>query len=279
MRIDAHQHLWAFDAAEYGWIVEGGLDGLRRDFLGPDLDVVLEAHGIDGSVAVQARQTEEETRFLLEAAREHPRILGVVGWVDLADGQRRGAALERFGADPRFVGVRHIAQDEPDGFLDGGAFRAGVADLAPRGLTYDLLVYERQLEEALRFVDALPESLPIVLDHIAKPRIAEGALEPWRERFADLARRPNVTCKVSGLVTEADHAAWTEGDLRPYLDVALEAFGPSRLMFGSDWPVSTLAATYGRWLETVERWATPLSEEERAALFGGTAARVYGVGG
>lgn len=279
MRIDAHQHLWAFDEGEYAWIVEAGLDGLRRDFLGPDLDAVLEAHGIDGSVAVQARQTEEETRFLLESAREHPRILGVVGWVDLADEPAREGALDRFGADPRLVGVRHVVQDEPEGFLDDAAFRAGVARLGARGLVYDLLVYERQLEEALRFVDALPADLPVVLDHIAKPRIADGALEPWRERFRDLARRPNVTCKVSGLVTEADHAAWTEDGLRPYLDVALEAFGPGRLMFGSDWPVATLAATYGRWLGVVEAWAAPLSEEERAALFGGTAARVYGVGG
>lgn len=279
MRIDAHQHLWAFDEAEYGWIVEAGLEGLRRDFLGADLEALLEAHGIDGSVAVQARQTEEETRFLLESARAHPRILGVVGWVDLADERAREDALDRFGADPLLVGVRHVVQDEPDGFLDHPAFRAGVAALGGRGLVYDLLVYERQLEEALRFVDALPDGLPIVLDHIAKPRIADGALEPWRERFTDLARRPNVTCKVSGLVTEADHAAWTEDGLRPYLDVALEAFGPGRLMFGSDWPVATLAATYGRWLGVVEAWAAPLSEEERAALFGGTAARVYGVGG
>ncbi len=275
MRIDAHQHFWRYDGAEYPWISEP-LAVLRRDFLPGDLQPLLEAHGFDGCVVVQARQSLEESDWLLALADGSPIVRGVVGWVDLRDD---GAAdeLARLAAHPRFVGVRHIAQDEPDdGFLARPDFRAGVAKLAAHDLRYDLLVYERQLPAAIELASALPEQ-PFVLDHIGKPRIADGMREPWAGDLVELARRENVHCKLSGVVTEAAWDAWTLHALRPWLDTALEAFGPERLMFGSDWPVCLLAGGYDEVHELVENWSAALSAAERAALFGGNAARFYGL--
>jgi L-fuconolactonase len=275
VRIDAHQHFWRYDAGEYAWISEA-LSPLRRDFLPQDLGPLLRSRGLDGCVAVQARQTVAESDWLLELADAAPFVRGVVGWVDLRDG---GAAAElaRLATHPRFVGVRHIAQDEPDdGFLARPDFVAGVAKLAAHGLRYDLLVYERQLPAAIELATTLPEQ-PFVLDHIGKPRIADGAREPWAGHLVELARRDNVACKLSGIVTEAAWDAWTLHALRPYLDTALEAFGPDRLMFGSDWPVCLLAGGYDEVHELVENWSAALSAAERAALFGGNAARFYGL--
>ncbi|MBC8329613.1 MAG: amidohydrolase family protein [Planctomycetes bacterium] len=275
MRIDAHQHFWRYEPEEYAWISEP-LAALRRDFLPEDLQPLLAAHGIDGCVAVQARQTVAESDWLLELADASRIVRGVVGWVDLRDPGAE-AELARLAAHPRFVGVRHIAQDEPDdGFLARPDFVAGVAKLAPHGLRYDLLVYERQLPAAIELVSALPGQ-PFVLDHLGKPCIADGMREPWAGNLVELARRENVQCKVSGLVTEAAWDAWTLHALRQYLDTALEAFGPGRLMFGSDWPVCLLAGDYPAVYELVEHWSAALSTAERAALFGGNAARFYGL--
>jgi L-fuconolactonase len=273
MRFDAHQHFWRYTPEEYAWITEP-LGALRRDFLPGDLRPLLDRHGLDGCVAVQARQTLEETRWLLELAREHPWIVGVVGWIDLC-ADDAGVQLERLAEDPRLVGLRHIAQDEPDDeFLLRPDFVRGVSLLEPRGLVYDLLVYPRQLPAAIGLARRLPEQA-FVLDHLAKPPARERRTQPWAQQLAELARLPNVYCKLSGLVTEADWERWSPRDVTPYLDLALDAFGVERTMFGSDWPVCTLASSYERWYEVFDGWAWMLSPTERAALLGGTAARVY----
>ena len=273
MRIDAHQHFWSYSAEHYGWIVDNGLTALERDFLPADLRPLLDAHGIDGTVAVQAQQSEEETRWLLGLADDHDWIRGVVGWTDLRapDRAERIAAL----AHPRLVGIRHVVQDEADGFMEGEEFREGVRAVGAAGLVYDVLILGRQMDEAAELCGAL-DGQRLVLDHVGKPDIAGGAgMEAWGAALAALGAMDHVTVKLSGLVTEADWKRWTEADLVPVLDAALEAFGPGRVMFGSDWPVCTLAASYDRVHGVVERWASGLSEDERAALFGGTARKVY----
>ncbi len=260
MAIDAHQHFWTYDAARYGWIGDNGLHALERDFLPADLRPLLDQRGIDGTVAVQARQDLEESEWLLGLAADHPWIRGVVGWVDLASTEVEGQ-LERLGAargGERLVGVRHVVQDEAPGFMDGADFRRGVATLGARGLAYDVLVLERQLEEAVRFCGAM-SGQRLVLDHLAKPRIAAGEIDRWAALMRELGAMEHVTCKVSGMVTEADHEAWTYDQLTPYMDVAFEAFGPERLMFGSDWPVCTLAAPHARVHEVFSRWRASLS--------------------
>ncbi len=252
------------------------MDVLRRDYGPDDLHPLLAAAGRGGSIAVQAVQTEEENAALLELADRSRTILGVVGWVDLRSPEV-DHALARFAAHPRAVGVRHLVQDEPDDrFLLGEEFLRGVGRCAAHDLAYDLLIHERQLPVAIEFVRRLPEAR-LVLDHLAKPKIASGELEPWRMNIAEIARAEHLTAKVSGLVTEADWTRWTPADLRPYLDVALEAFGPERLMLGSDWPVCRLASEYDLVFEAMEPWLADLSPAERAAIEGGTAARVYGV--
>ncbi len=271
-RIDAHHHLWHYRQEEYGWIDESLLP-LRRDFLIADLLREMASAGVDGSVAVQARQTIEETEWLLQLAEQNPALLGVVGWLPVASSQFP-ALLEQYRRRPQLKGLRHVVQAEPMGFLDGGAFNRGIATLRGTGLVYDLLISRRQLEECTRFVDRYPEQV-FVLDHMAKPAIAQGEIEPWREELRALAHRPNVYCKISGMVTEADPASWTAVELFPYFEAALEAFGPNRLMIGTDWPVLTVGCGYAEWWSTVEAWLAPLGAETRAAIFGETAAAVY----
>lgn len=275
MRIDAHHHLWRYVPEEFEWI--GDREGaIRRDFLLDDLRPALRAAGVDGTVAVQARQRVEETDWLLGLAHEHDVIRGVVGWVPLAS-PSVGEVLERVADDPALVGVRHVLHDEVDDrYMLRPDFDAGVARLRDYGLVYDLLVFERHLPQTIEFVDRHPDQ-PFVLDHAAKPRIAAGELEPWRTHLAALAEREHCVCKVSGLVTEADRERWTPDDLRPYWDTVLDAFGAERLLFGSDWPVCRLASSYARWVQTVEGLAASLSDAENARLFGGTAAEVYGL--
>jgi L-fuconolactonase len=248
---------------------------LQRDFLPEELETQLAAHGIDGSVAVQADQSEDETRFLLQLAERHPFVVGVVGWVDLraADLPSR---LEHFSQFERFRGVRHIAQAEPDDFLDREDVVRGIGLLSDFGLTYDILVYPRQLRAALSLVEKLSDQ-PFVVDHLAKPRIRDGEMEPWAAQMSELASYPNVWCKVSGLVTEADWSRWRPEDIHPYLDVVFEAFGPDRLMFGSDWPVCLLAASYPQVWELIDDFAACLSAAARDKLFGGNALRFYGL--
>jgi L-fuconolactonase len=224
---------------------------------------------------VQVRQTLEETRWLLTVAAQNEFVKGVVGWVPLTEPSIRDE-LDLLRSNPRLRAVRHVVQDEPDGYLLRKDFNAGVSVLQEMGLAYDLLIHERQLPEATRFVDQHPYQV-FVLDHLAKPQVKADRLDPWRQRVRELARRENVYCKISGLVTEADFKAWTEAQLQPYLETVLEAFGPTRLMFGTDWSVCLAACPYGRWFEIVARFAASLSSDEQASLFGQTAALAYGL--
>jgi L-fuconolactonase len=266
--IDSHQHYWRYSPSEYGWIDES-MPIIRRDFLPGDARREMDDAGVDRAVAVQARQTLEETRWLLDLAdRHHDTIGAVVGWIDLrsdVDGQ-----LASFAGRDTLVGVRHIVQAEPDGFLDDPAFRDGVARLEHHGLAYDILVYARQLPSAVSFARAFPRQR-FVLDHLGKPDIRRGALDIWRGHLETLAAMPNVWCKLSGLVTEADWSWWTPAQLRPYLDAALDAFGPSRVMIGSDWPVCLVAASYRDVIALVTDAIVEYSVDERAQMLGGNA--------
>ncbi|HVZ64719.1 MAG TPA: amidohydrolase family protein [Lacunisphaera sp.] len=274
MRIDAHQHFWHYSTDEYGWIGDAMLV-IRRDFLPGDLAPLLAVARIDGTVAVQARQTLAETDWLLDLAESSPLIKGVVGWVPLAqEGAAVGGLLERYLERSRFKGVRHVLQAEADAYFSDVRFNAALDEVARRGLVYDLLIFSRQLSAALALVQRHP-SLRFVLDHIAKP-IAQGPPPAeWRRQIRELARHPNVACKFSGVVTEVPGWQWTPQLLRPYFEVVLEAFGPHRLMFGSDWPVCLVATDYARWAALVEEFTAALAEGERAAILGGTATSVY----
>lgn len=275
MRIDSHQHFWRYDPSQYAWITDA-MGGLRRDCLPDELAPLLQAAGFDGSVAVQARQTLEETAWLLELAERHPRVQGVVGWFDLSSAELP-AQLERYSAHPKLVGARHVLQDEPDDrFMLRPEFRRGMALVGEHELAYDLLLFPRHLEPAVALVDEFEDQL-FVLDHIAKPAIRERVLSPWKEHLQRLAERPNVFCKLSGMVTEARWNEWRPGDFRPYLDVVLEAFGPERLMIGSDWPVCTLAGDYASTMGLVLDFVSELSEDARAGILGVNCARFYGI--
>jgi len=265
--IDSHQHFWRYDAAEYGWI-DDAMAVLRRDFLPCDARREMDAAGITGCVAVQARQTLAETRWLLDLAAEHPFIRGVVGWIDLQNDV--DAQLEHFAADAALVGIRHIVQSEPDGFLERPSFLAGLARLAARHVPYDILIYARQLPAAVEFARRFPEQR-FVLDHLGKPDVRGGEFKEWRRHLEALAALPHVFCKLSGLVTEADWRGWTREQLRPYLDAALDAFGPNRVMIGSDWPVCLVAASYGEVIGLVRDAIAEYSTDERERMLGGTA--------
>ena len=273
MRIDSHHHFWKYDPAEYDWIGEE-MGVIRRDFLPEHLAAEITAAGIDGAVYVQARQTVEETAALLEFAGAKEFIPGVVGWVPLVSpGVEQD--LQGFATNGKLRGVRHVLQGEPDDFyLLRADFNAGIRALRPFGLVYDILIFERHLPQTCTFVDRHPGQV-FVLDHIAKPRIKEGSLEPWSTHLRELAQRENVFCKLSGLVTEASWSGWTPEQLRPYVDTVLAAFGPARMMFGSDWPVCLVACGYARWVETVRQLAAGLTPGEQGRLFGGTAEEVY----
>jgi len=272
MRVDAHQHFWRFTCQEFGWI-DDGMAAIRRDFLPDDLVPLMRDSGVDATIAVQARQSLAETEWLLDLADEDDWIAGVVGWVDLTDPAIE-EVLQRLALNPRLKGVRHVLQAEPDEYMTREDFNTGVAKLCQYSLTYDLLVLERQLPAAIAFVDRHPQQ-PIVLDHLAKPLIAAQELEPWRANIRELARRPHVSCKLSGMVTEADFAHWTIDQLRPYVETVLEAFGPDRVLFGSDWPVCTVASSYALWVDTLQQLIAELSKDERAGIFGGNAVNIY----
>ena len=272
IRVDAHQHFWRYDPVEYGWI-DGAMAALRRDFLPSDARPEMAAAGVDACVAVQARQSLDETRWLLSLADAHPFIVGVVGWVDLQS-PSVDDDLAAFSAHPKLVGIRHIVQSEADDFLSRPAFRRGIARLDRWGLAYDILIHARHLAEAVRFVGDFPAQR-FVLDHLAKPEIRKGALDEWRADIERLAAFPNVCCKLSGLVTEADWRAWRPDQLRPYLDVTFECFGADRLMIGSDWPVCTLAAGYADTMGLVVNYLAQASAWERELVLGGTALRFW----
>ena len=275
MKIDSHHHFWKYSEEEYPWIGDS-MAALRRDFLPAHLKAEIAALGIDGVVSVQARQTVGETEWLLSLADGNDFIKGVVGWVPLAEPGVRDA-VAKFAANRKLRAVRHVVQDEPDDrFILGADFNRGVSVLKDFGLVYDILIFERQLVPSIEFVDRHPQQV-FVLDHIAKPRIGDNAIEPWRANIRELARRPNVFCKVSGMVTEADWKTWSEKQLRPYFDVVIEAFGPRRLMFGTDWPVCLAASGYARWVDVVRKFASGISAEEQEWLFGKTAVLAYGL--
>jgi L-fuconolactonase len=272
MTIDSHHHFWKY-GEEYGWI-DDTMKVIRRDFLPADLEKEIQAAGIDGVVSVQARQTLEENRFLLDFARRHEFIRGVVGWVPLVDPDVKGV-LEEFADQRKAKGIRHVLQGEPDDrYMLRQDFNRGIALLKDFGLVYDILIFERHLPQTLQFVDRHPDQV-FVLDHIAKPRIKDGYLSPWQTNIVQLAHRPNVYCKLSGMVTEADFENWTEEELTPYIDTVLSAFGPKRVMFGSDWPVCLVACAYGRWVEIVKRRIAELSEAEQRRVLGETAVEAY----
>jgi L-fuconolactonase len=276
MMIDAHHHLWKYTATEYGWITPQ-MSVIRRDFLADQLEELMHHFGIEGTVAVQARQTVEETSWLLSLAEKHPLIRGVVGWVPLTDGAGVKRHLERFAAQPTLRGVRHVIHDEADPrYILRNDFNAGVGALREFKLRYDILIFERHLPAATEFVDRHPNQI-FILDHIAKPRIKERIISPWDRNLRELAKRENVYCKLSGMATEADLEHWTAEDLRPYIDIVLAAFGPRRLMYGSDWPVLLRAGDYARWFDTVSGAISKLSKAEQERIMGGTAAEAYGI--
>ena len=259
--VDAHHHLWRYSAEEYDWIDDRMVE-LRRDFTAAELRGEMSSAEVDLTVAVQARQSLEETKFLLVQAEACQQIGGVVGWLPLRDAGQLSQSLELFGQHPLLVGARHVLQAEAPGFLEDAAWHHGIAALTGAGLTYDLLLRADQLQEGARFVDRHPNQR-FVLDHLAKPRIADGVLEPWTRDLRELAKREHVWCKVSGMVTEADWQQWSLEGLRPYLDIAVEAFTPRRLMAGSDWPVCLLASTYGRWWSALREYLAAFRPAER----------------
>lgn len=273
MKIDAHHHFWKYDQVRYSWMNES-MEILKKDYLPADLQVEIEKAEIGGVVSVQADQSMLETDELLDHAAQHDFIKGVVGWFPLADPAVE-EVLAEYADNPWLKGVRHVVQDEPDDrFILGEAFNEGIRKLEQFDLIYDILVYERQLGSSIEFVDLHP-NLPFVLDHVAKPQIGDGLMEPWKEQMFEMSRRENVTCKLSGMATEAKWSEWTLDQLRPYMEVALDAFGPDRLMFGSDWPVARLAVDYMPWVNLCREFISSLSTDEREAIEGGNAIRVY----
>ncbi|MDF9795600.1 L-fuconolactonase [Catalinimonas alkaloidigena] len=273
MKIDAHQHFWKYDPLKLGWINDA-MQVLKRDYLPPDLKREMDKTGFDGCVAVQASQSEEETDFLLAQAEQYNYIKGVVGWVDLCDYNVKNR-LTHYAQFPKLCGMRHIVHDEEDDyFLLRPDFMRGVKMLKEFDLTYDILIFEKHLAVTLQYVSYFPESR-LVVDHIAKPRIATAELSPWKENIRSLAEYPNVYCKLSGMVTEADWKNWKPDDFKIYLDVVFEAFGTNKLMIGSDWPVCRLAAEYEEVMAVVENYISQLSQDEQARILGGNAIDFY----
>jgi L-fuconolactonase len=272
MIIDSHQHFWIFDPERDSWITPE-MEIIRRDFLPADLKPVLERNKVDGCVAVQADQSDSETEFLLHLAEANDMIKGVVGWINFT-AEDVYDKLELYSQFELLKGFRHVVQAEPDGFLSGAAFVNGVAQLAAFDFTYDILIYPQQLKEAFSFAGNLP-NVRFVLDHIAKPYIKKGETESWKSDIKALAGLPNVSCKVSGMVTEADWSNWKKSDFVPYLDVVFEAFGCKRLMFGSDWPVCLLAGEYENMKSVLTDYLTSFSATEQADVMGNNAVRFY----
>jgi L-fuconolactonase len=271
--IDAHHHLWKYSQEQYPWML-AGMESIQRDFLIPELYAVTRQAGVTSTVAVQARQTIEETEWLLGLARDHELIRGVVGWVPLIDADV-AKYLENLSASRKLKGTRHVLHDESDDFyMLRDDFNRGISLLNDFDLRYDILIFERHLPQTIQFVDRHPNQLFIV-DHIAKPRIKDRVRSPWEAAITELARRENVYCKLSGMATEAEWKGWTESDLRPYFDTVLAAFGPKRLMFGSDWPVIQVACSYQRWADTVRSWIAELSRAEELSIMSGTAKTAY----
>jgi L-fuconolactonase len=272
MRIDSHHHFWNYDPVNYAWIDES-MKVIRNDYVPEVLEPVLKSANIDGCVSVQADQTEAETNSLLNFAEKNDFIKGVVGWVDLrADNIEE--RLEHFSQYKLLKGMRHVVQGEPDDFMLGAEFQNGISHLHEYGLVYDILVFPTQLKASIALAEKFTEQ-PFVLDHIAKPYIKDKKINGWAEEIKILAQSPNVQCKVSGMVTEADWTNWKEEEFTPYLDVIFEAFGVDRIMYGSDWPVCLVASEYNRMLSIVENYISKYSEADKAKVMGENAMSFY----
>jgi len=277
MIIDSHQHFWQLGRFDYPWM-NSSLGVLYRDYLPDQLEPILGQNGVGKTVVVQASNSVEESRWLLNLADEHPFIAGVVGWVDLGsdDVDRQ---LDELVPHPKFKGVRHLVESEPaDDWLIQPQVLRGLKRLSTYGVSYDLLVHTRHLKYIQKVVDACPD-LKLVIDHMAKPPIANGEIETWRQELRQVAANERIYCKLSGLVTEANWTSWTKSDLRPYVDCALELFGSSRLLFGSDHPVCLLAASYEQVLASFHELLNELSDDEEQKIFGSNAAEFYGLNG
>ena len=275
MRIDSHQHFWIYDPNQYPWMTDE-LSAIRSNHLPEHLQVEFDRLGIDGSVAVQARQSLDESRWLLKMADESCLIKGVVGWVDLRS-EHVEDQLAEFAEHPKFVGVRHVVQDEPDeNFMLLPEFIRGISKLKSYDLSYDILVFPNQLPAAIELVKQFPDQ-PFVLDHIAKPLIKDKGISTWNEHIRELAQFSNLNCKVSGMITEANWTAWKTSDFTPYLDVVFEAFGEDRLMYGSDWPVCKLAGSYRQVYDLTDNYFSQFSPLAKEKFFGGVASEFYGL--
>lgn len=272
MKIDAHQHFWKYQKQGFEWITDS-MSAIQRDFLPADLAPHLQQNKIDGCVTVQVAQSETENEFLLGLAEESPFIKGVVGWVDFKS-EKIIDHLTQLSRHKKLKGFRHIVQGEADGFLLHPDFIRGIQALKHFPFTYDILVYSRQLPDVINFLPAVAEQ-PLVIDHLAKPSIKTNDLKDWSRLIKEVARFENVYCKLSGMVTEADWNNWSQEDFLPYLDVALECFGSKRLMYGSDWPVCQVAATYYEQRSIVTNFIASLSTSEKDLIEGGNAVRFY----
>lgn len=271
--IDSHQHYWQYNKTDFAWIGDD-MQLLQRNFLPNDLKPQMNAVGVSATIAVQARQCQDETEWLLALAQENDWIAGVVGWVDLCSDDLE-AQLNRFSKNQKLAGVRHVVHDEPDDdFLLHEDFLRGIELLSQFDLTYDLLLFEKHLPVAIKFVEKFPHQR-FVLDHISKPLIKDQILSPWDVNLRELAKFPNVDCKASGMVTEADWAAWTPDDLKPYLDVVFDAFGPDRILLGSDWPVCTVAGSYQDVMKIPLQYIQSLSEVDQIKIQSENARRAY----
>ena len=273
MIIDTHHHFWQYNTDDFGWINDE-MKVIRRDFLPAHLHTEISQTGVDGVISVQARQCIEETEWLLKFARGNNFIKGITGWLPLID-SKVDQLINKYAYDKNLKGLRHVIHDEPDDqFILREDFNRGVSYLKRYNLVYEILIFEKHLPYTIQFVDNHPNQL-FVLDHIAKPKIKDNIISPWKENIKELAKRENVFCKISGMVTEADFKSWTEEQLKPYVDVVLEAFGPKRLMFGSDWPVCLVATEYKKWVELVKKFIGGLSDDEQKNILGRNAVEVY----
>ncbi len=273
MIIDSHHHYWQYNPVEYDWI-DDSMKVIRTDFLPEKLEQTIREAGIDGVISVHARQSVEETDWLIGMAHQNKFMKGVVGWLPLIQDDIE-TYLEKYSGENILKGLRHVVQGETDPeFILRNDFNRGISLLKKYSLVYDILIFEQQLPNTIRFVDQHPDQI-FVLDHIAKPLIRKNELSPWKENIQELAKRENVSCKISGMVTEADFTSWTPEQLQPYFEIVLEAFGPDRLLFGSDWPVCLVATSYKNWADLVRKTISTFSETEQAKIMGENAVRIY----
>jgi L-fuconolactonase len=273
MKIDSHQHFWKYNSTEFGWI-NAEMNVLKKDFLPEALYPELVTVEFDGSIAVQARQSLEETRWLLKLAGRNKFIKGVVGWVDLCS-KNLEIQLDDFARHSKAVGVRHVVHDEPDdNFIIRPDFIQGIKHLERFGLSYDILIFPKHLTNTIKFVKQFPYQT-FILDHLAKPFIKDQVFSPWNADIEQLAKLPNVFCKLSGMTTEANWKNWSLSDIKPYLDIVFNAFGINRLMIGSDWPVCTLTGKYSQVMEVVTEYIKSLSPSEQALILGENAKKIY----